>query len=114
MSTLKEAIDDLLDPKLPLQATVDRHFAPGFRQRTNGQWDDRDAFVARIARLRDGLERAQVTVLDEHVDGRRHAQRHVIELMLRDGQRIAQEVYLFAQRDGEGRFTRIEEVTLAV
>jgi len=114
MSILKNAIDDLLDPTLDLQAAVDRHFAPGFRQRTNGLWDDREAFVTRIARLRDVVGHAQVTVLDEHVDGRRHAQRHVIELTLRDGQRLAQEVYLFAQRDGEGRFTRIEEVTLAL
>lgn len=112
MTILKKAIDDLFDPTLTIEHAVDRHFAPGFRQRTNGQWDDRAGFLAHIALLRDRVAHAKVTVLDAHADGARYAQRHVIELLQRDGERIALEVYLFAERAPDGRFLRIEETTL--
>ena len=39
-------------------------------------------------------------------------ERHVVELLKHDGERVVHEVYLFAQRDPDGRFNRIEETTL--
>ncbi|CAN7300480.1 hypothetical protein [Caballeronia sp. LjRoot31] len=45
-------------------------------------------------------------------DADRYAERHVVDLIKRDGERILQEVYLFAERDPDGRFARIEETTL--
>ncbi|GEN11823.1 hypothetical protein SAMN05443572_115185 [Myxococcus fulvus] len=113
MVTLKEAIDDLLDPRrLSVEEAVDRHFVRAFRQRTNGTWEDRAAFVARIAELRGVIERVTVTVLDELVDGQRYAERHVIDVVQRDGTRAIQEVSLFAERAPDGRFVRLEEMTL--
>ena len=113
MASLKNAVEDLLNHRhLSVEEAADRHFAPGFRQRTNGRWDDRDAVVARIAQLREMVEHASITVLDELADGPRYAERHRIELLRRDGQRIAQEVYVFAQRDPDGRFACIEEATV--
>jgi len=54
MTTIKDAIDDLFNhPQLPSGEAVDRHFAPGFRQRTNGAWDERSTFLARIDDLRE-------------------------------------------------------------
>ncbi len=42
MTSLKDAIGDLFDPRLPAADAVDRHVAPTFRQRVNGgRWDDR-------------------------------------------------------------------------
>jgi hypothetical protein len=115
MSTLKDAIHDLFNnPLLTTDDAIDRHFAPGFRQRTNGHWDERAAFRARMLLLRDVVAHATVSVLDELVDGDRYAERHVIDLMKRDGERILQEVYVFAKRDREGRFTRIEETSFAL
>lgn len=113
-TTIKAAIDDLLNNRqLSVEEAADRHFAPGFRQRTNGSWDDRSAFLSRITELREVVERATVTVLDELGDGERYAERHLIELARRDGEHIAQEVLLFAERDSAGRFVRIEEATVA-
>lgn len=115
MSTLKEAIDDLFDhPQLSAAEALDRHFAPAFRQRSNGHWDDRAAFCERMLLLREVIEHATITVLDELVDGDRYAERHVIDLLKRDGTRMAQEVYVFAERDADGRFTRIEETSFAL
>ena len=115
MSTLKDAIHDLFnDPSLTADDAIDRHFAPGFRQRSNGYWDERAAFRVRMLLLRDVVDRATISVLDELADGSRYAERHVIDLMKRDGERILQEVYVFAERDRDGRFTRIEETSFAL
>ncbi len=113
MTTIKSAIDDLFNnQQLPAEEAVDLHFAPTFRQRTNGSWDDRDGFLARLVDLRKVVEHATVTILDELADANRYAERHVVDLVQRDGKRILQEVYVFAERDSDGRFVRIEETTL--
>ncbi|MGV7209665.1 nuclear transport factor 2 family protein [Oxalobacteraceae bacterium A2-2] len=114
MSTIKQAVDDLLNPGLSAQASLDAHFAPDFHQRVNGKWINRAAFFDAIMRLRASLAQATVTVLDELGAGEHYAERHRISLLMRDGQAIHQEVYLFARRDRDGRFVRIEEVTMAV
>jgi hypothetical protein len=113
MTTIKDAVEDLLDPRrLTVEEAANRHFGPTFRQRTNGRWDDRDAFLARIALLRESVDHATITVLDELGEAGRYAERHVVELVRRDGTRIVQEVYVFAERDPDGRFVRIEEATV--
>lgn len=113
MSTIKEAVEDLFNNlQLSADEAIDRHFGPGFRQRTNGRWDDRPAFSERIAHLREVVQYATITVLDELAAGERYAERHVVDLLKHDGGRICQEVYVFAERDPDGRFARIEETTL--
>lgn len=115
MITIKEAVEDLLNNRqLTADEAVDRHFGPTFRQRTNGRWDDRDAFLARIVLLREAVDHATITVLDELGDAERYAERHVVELVKRDGEQIVQEVYVFAERDPDGRFVRIEEATVTL
>lgn len=113
MSTIQEAIEDLFNNRqLSADEAINRHFGPDFRQRTNGSWDDRSTFLARIIHLRETAKHATITVLDELVDGERYAERHIIDLVRHDGERIRLEVYIFARRDPAGRFTRIEETTL--
>jgi hypothetical protein len=113
MTSLKAAVEDLLNNRqLTVQQAVDRHFAPSFRQRTNGIWEDPVAFEAKITQYRKIVKFATITVLDELVDGTRYAERHVVDLIKSDDERVVQEVYVFAERDGDGRFVRIEESTL--
>jgi len=115
MTGLKHAVDDLFDPRIPVEEAFGRHFSADFRQRVNGAgWIDRDGFLAGIAAARETADHVIVTVLDELADGDRYAERHRIELIRRDGGRAVQEVYVFAQRDADGRFTRIDEASLAV
>ena len=114
VTTLKDALADLLQNQdLSVDEAAERHISPDFRQRTNGQWDDRAGFLTRIAHLRSTTQHTTITVLDELTDGDRYAERHIIDLLRNDGQRIVQEVYLFAALDSDGRLERIEEVTLA-
>ncbi len=113
MTTIKDAVHDLFNnTQLPPEEVVVRHFSPTFRQRTNGTWDDRPQFLARAVELRKVVEHATITVLDELTDGARYAERHVVDLLNRDGRRLRQEVYVFGERDADGRFSRIEETTL--
>jgi len=114
MGTIKDAIDDMFNNELTVEEAAERHFDPFFRQRVNGMWVDRSTFLANIASLREIVERLTITVLDEFPDGDRYAERHLIDLSKRDGGRILQEVYLFAERGKDGRFNRIEEATLAI
>lgn len=110
---LKKAIEDLLDDaRLSVDDAMDRHFAPTFRQRVNGRWDDRVGFSARVAALRGMVRQFTITVLDEMADGTRYAERHVVELVQHDDERIVQEVFVFAERDHDGRFACIEEATV--
>ncbi|AJP57809.1 hypothetical protein UC34_14110 [Pandoraea vervacti] len=115
MALMQAVVNDLFNqPHLTTRDAVGRHFAPSFRQRTNGEWSDFDAFVANIDQFRRRVAHACVTVLDEFSDGERYAERHIIDLLTHDGQKIVQEVFMFAERDADGRFRRIEETTLSL
>lgn len=110
MTTIKELVEDLFDiTRLTVAEAIDRHFSSNFRQRTNGSWESREEVAIRIASLRQVFERATVTVLDELRDGARYAERHVIELVEREGGRLHMEVFVFAEIDADGRFVCIEE-----
>ncbi|MDR6936510.1 nuclear transport factor 2 family protein [Luteibacter sp. 3190] len=113
MTILRKAILDLFDPGVPTTDAAERHFDPSFRQRVDGAWIDRAAFVAGIEVLKEDLVRVDVSVLDELVVDERYAERHVIDLELRNGARIAREVYVFGRRGPDGRFVSIEEATIA-
>ncbi|MCF7533031.1 hypothetical protein [Pseudomonas petrae] len=115
LNILKGAIDDLFNgPESAVNDAIDRHFGATFVQRVNGVWIDRQTFVVGISELRSVVAQVTVTVLDELVDAGRYAERHIIELIKHDGERIVQEVYVFARFDADGRFNRIEETSVAV
>lgn len=107
------ALDELLNQQhLPLDAVLDRHFSAAYRQRTNGQWEDRESFARHARKLREIVASARIEVLDELREGNRYADRHRVDVTKRDGTRVVQEVYLFAELDADGRFLRVEETTL--
>ncbi|WP_042416442.1 nuclear transport factor 2 family protein [Streptacidiphilus anmyonensis] len=110
---IRTALTDLLlTPGLALEEAVDRHFAPDYRQRTDGRWDDRAEFLAHIAHLRTVVADGSVEVHDELVSGDRYADRHTVSVTKTDGSTVRMEVYLFAEFAPDGRFRRIEETTL--
>ncbi|GAB2691310.1 nuclear transport factor 2 family protein [Kitasatospora kifunensis] len=104
--------DLLLNPELDLNEAVDRHFAPDYRQRTDGRWDDRTEFLAHIGHLREVVAHGSVEVHEELVNGELYADRHTVEVTKKDGSTVRMEVYLFARFAPDGRFSRIEETTL--
>lgn len=111
--SIHSVLDALLNQQeLPLEDVLDRYFSSDYRQRTNGHWDDREAFARHARKLREVVASARIEVLDELHNGNCYADRHRVHVNKRDGSQIVQEVYLFAQIDASGRFVRIEETTL--
>ncbi|WP_327260120.1 nuclear transport factor 2 family protein [Streptomyces sp. NBC_01232] len=109
------AIHDLLfEPGLDLAEAIDRHFAPDYRQRTNGVWSDRTGFARHMTRLRSLVGSGHVEVHEELRDGLLYADRHTVTLGHRDGHTSRTEVYLFARMAPDGRFRRVEETTLLI
>jgi len=95
----------------PLEATVDRYFTPDYVQRVNGEVLDRATFVAHIRHLRAAAARGVVRVLEVVQEGRRFADRHEVHAIKADGGEMRAEVYLFGERDEDGRIRRVDEVT---
>lgn len=113
MTDIASALHDLLnEQQLPLEEAVRRHFTDAYRQRTDGVWDDRAGFVRHIAHLRTVVANATITVHDELREGVRYADRHTARITKRDGGEVVQEVYLFGALAPDGRFERVEEVTM--
>lgn len=115
MALLQHAIEDLLTRnEISVQEAAELHLMPAFRQRVNGQWHDRASFVRQIAELRRLITSATVPVLDEMLDGKRYAERHIIHLKLKTGAQIHQQVFVFGTLSDDGRFSEMEEATVAV
>ena len=113
MTNIAAALHDLLNERqLPLEEAVRRHFTDTYRQRTDGTWDDRAGFVQHIAHLRTIVANATITIRDELRDGDRYADRHIAHIIKQYGGEVAQEVYLFGTLAPDGRFDRVEEVTM--
>ncbi|MFF3460414.1 nuclear transport factor 2 family protein [Streptomyces sp. NPDC002730] len=110
---IKAALTDLIfSSDLTVQEAADRHFTPEYRQRTDGQWDDRAAFVEHITHVRTIVAGGHVEVHDELYDGSKYADRHTVRVTKKDNSTVSMEVYVFAELAPDGRFSRIEETTL--
>ncbi|MGW7329398.1 nuclear transport factor 2 family protein [Streptomyces sp. NPDC054840] len=104
--------DLLLNRDLTVQEAADRHFAPEYRQRTDGAWADRAGFIEHITHLRSVVDHGRVEVHEELYDGLKYADRHTVHVTKTDGSTVRTEVYLFGEFAPDGRFGRIEETTL--
>ncbi|MFB6515990.1 nuclear transport factor 2 family protein [Streptomyces virginiae] len=104
--------DLLLNRDLTVQEAADRHFAPKYRQRTDGEWADRAGFIEHISHLRTVVDHGRVEVHEELYDGLKYADRHTVHVTKTDGSTVRTEVYLFGEFAPDGRFSRIEETTL--
>lgn len=110
---IEPALNDLLfNRDLTLEEAADRHFTPEYRQRTDGKWDDRAAFLEHMTHLRGIVAGGHVQVHEELFDGSRYADRHTAHITKTDGSTVSMEVYVFADLAPDGRFSRIEETTL--
>ncbi|WP_336049860.1 nuclear transport factor 2 family protein [Streptomyces sp. CA2R101] len=110
---IEAAMNDLLfNSEITLQEAADRHFAPEYRQRTDGEWADRAEFLEHITHVRSLVAGGHVEVHEELYSGSRYADRHTAHITKKDGSTVRMEVYVFADLTPDGRFSRIEETTL--
>lgn len=109
------ALNDLpFNPGITVEEAADRHFAPDYRQRTDGSWDDRAGFVEHVSHPRTIVANGSVELHDELYDGTKYADRHTVKITKRDGSAVRMEVYAFGDLAPDGRFRRIEEITLTL
>ncbi|WP_405533219.1 nuclear transport factor 2 family protein [Streptomyces avidinii] len=104
--------DLLLSRDLTVEEAADLHFAPEYRQRTDGEWADRAGFIEHITHLRGVVDHGSVQVHEELYEGSKYADRHTVHVTKTDGSTVSMEVYLFGEFAADGRFSRIEETTL--
>ena len=110
---ISAALHDLLNNHhVDLDEAVARHFSDDYRQRTDGEWDDRAGFIDHMRHLRQVVAHADITVHDELESGRNYADRHSVTITKTDGATVTQEVYLFGRLAHDGRFAEVHEVTL--
>ncbi|MGW1791148.1 nuclear transport factor 2 family protein [Streptomyces tubercidicus] len=110
---IKAALNDLIFSRdLTVEDAAERHFTPEYRQRTDGEWLDRAGFVEHITHLRTLVADGEIEVHDELYDGSKYADRHTVHVTKKDGSTVRLEVYVFADFAPDGRFSRIEEVSL--
>lgn len=110
---IEAALTDLLfNADITLAEAADRHFAPEYRQRTDGEWADRTEFLEHITHVRSLVANGHVEVHEELYDGSKYADRHTAHITKKDGSTVSMEVYVFADFAPDGRFRRIEETTL--
>ncbi|GAA2612973.1 nuclear transport factor 2 family protein [Streptomyces tubercidicus] len=110
---IKAALNDLIFSRdLTVEDAAERHFTPEYCQRTDGEWLDRAGFVEHITHLRTLVADGEIEVHDELYDGSKYADRHTVHVTKKDGSTVRLEVYVFADFAPDGRFSRIEEVSL--
>jgi predicted SnoaL-like aldol condensation-catalyzing enzyme len=98
----------------PLEATIDRYFAPDYTQRTDGALCGRDGFAAHIRALRALAADGNVKVSKAIRDGNRIADRHEVTVTRQDGTTSRIEVYLFGELAADGRLLHVEEITRVI
>jgi predicted SnoaL-like aldol condensation-catalyzing enzyme len=99
------------EEQFPLLETIDRYFAPGYRQCTDGEEIDRAGFVEHMRALRRRVASGQVEVIEAVREGNHVADRHRVEVTKPDGGTVTMEVYLFGDLDDTGRLVRVDEVS---
>ncbi|MCL6722930.1 nuclear transport factor 2 family protein [Klebsiella sp. T2.Ur] len=113
MITITTVLDEIINQQeLPLELILNRHFSPGYRQRTDNEWEGLDGFAQHARKLREIIASGKIEVYDELRDGNLYATRHRVQCTKRDGKEVEMEVYMFAETDDSGRFIRVEEATL--
>jgi hypothetical protein len=110
---IEAALTDMIfNRDITVEEAADRHFAPEYRQRTDGQWIDRADFLEHITHVRAVAAGGHVQVHDELYEDGKYADRHTAHITKKDGSTVSTEVYVFAEFAPDGRFSRIEETTL--
>lgn len=113
MISIANVLDEIINQQeIPLERILKRHFSPGYRQRTDNEWEDLDSFSQHARKLREIISFGKIEVHDELRDGNLYATRHRVLCTKHNGDEVEMEVYFFAETDDSGLFVRIEEATL--
>lgn len=111
---ITDALDEVCfgdEEQFPLIETIDRYFAPGYRQCADGEEVDRTGFIEHVQALRQRVASGRVEVIEVVREGNHLADRHRVEATKPDGSTVTMEIYLFGELDETGRLVRVDEVS---
>ncbi|MEV5981298.1 nuclear transport factor 2 family protein [Streptomyces sp. NPDC052114] len=93
---------------------IDRYYAPGFLQVSDGIEIDRDRLIKHIRPVKKSVLSGSYEVLEAVVDGNRLAARFVIRAVTKQGKETENEVHMFCEMTDDGRFVRIDQITRSI
>jgi hypothetical protein len=114
---ISEALRALLfepDTGEELDQVLDRYYAPDYTHRADGKTLDRSEFAEMVAHARSQVAGGTVTVLDEFREGSAYAERHVLNITLRNGATQDREVAIFGAYAPDGRFRYLSETGFGI
>jgi hypothetical protein len=107
---ISDALRDLVfDQRLTVEDAMDKYFAADYGHRNSGIARTRAEFAAMATGAREEIAHGTVTVLDEFRDGDRYSERHVLEVVKRDGSTERAEIYIIGRFADDGRFASLNE-----
>jgi hypothetical protein len=92
-------------------AVFDRYHSPEFVLYNDGLALDRERLLAHVTSARKRAASVRTDVHEVLVTGDRVAARYTLTAVMRKGQRIATEIFLFGELDPDGRLRRIRQLT---
>jgi SnoaL-like domain len=93
---------------------VSRYYSPDFEQYNDGIRLDRDKLVQHVGPARKNVVRVRTDVHDALVSGDRFAAHYTLEVEMRKGATLVNEVYLLGRFAPDGRIRRIDSTTRAI
>ncbi|ATL31969.1 nuclear transport factor 2 family protein [Streptomyces formicae] len=93
---------------------IDRYYAPGFLQVSDGIVIDRDRLIKHIRPVKKSVAGGSYEVLEALVDGNRLAARFVIRAVTKQGKETENDVHMFCEMTDDGRFLRIDQITRSI
>ena len=95
-------------------AVFDRYHAPGFVLRNDGIPLDRERLLAHVASGRKRAAEVRTTVHDVVTAGDLVAARYVLTAVMRKGQVIETEIFMFGRLAPDGRLRELTQLTRTV
>lgn len=93
------------------EAIFDRYHTPDFVLYNDGLPLDRERLLAHVRPARKRAASIRVDVQQALADGDRAAARYVLTAVMRKGDVIATEIYMFGHFADDGRLRRIDQIT---
>ncbi|QEU90411.1 hypothetical protein [Streptomyces kanamyceticus] len=93
---------------------IDRYYAPGFLQVSDGIKIDRDRLIKHIRPVKKSVVSGSYEVLQAVMDGNRLAARFVIRAVTKRGEETENDVHMFCEMTDDGRFVHIDQITRSV
>jgi hypothetical protein len=107
---ISDALRELVfDRRLTVEDALDKYFAADYSHRNGGIRLTRAEFAAMATGAREEIAHGTTTVLDEFRVGDRYSERHVLDVVKKDGSTERAEIYIIGRYANDGRFASLNE-----